>query len=149
MAPANLVAAHFLDGRVVKGMTQDFVPTRPTFHVMPSDGARGVLVRIVQLKALFFVKSLDGDAERTDVRGFLDAPPQGIHGRKLAVRFQDTELICGYAQSYAPNRDGFFVFPADPDGNNLRVFVVTAAAVEVREGAEAEALARRVLDEAA
>ena len=146
MSQTNLVVAHFLDGRIVRGTTQDFFPTRPTFHVLPVDGSRGILVQLSLVKAVFFVKDLRGDADRIDVRGFLTAPPEATHGRKIAARFPDTELICGYAQSYSPNRDGFFVFPADAGSNNLRVFVVKASTVEIREGAEAEGLAQRVID---
>jgi len=146
MTPTNPVVAHFLDGTVLKGTTQDFSPTRPTFHVLPADGGRGVPVRLAQLKAVFFVKNLAGHPERPDVRGFISAPPEATHGRKIAVHFGDTELLCGYAQSFSMNREGFFVFPADTGGNNQRVFVVTAAANEIREGADADALATRILE---
>ena len=54
------------------------------------------------------------------------------------MRFKDAELVCGYSLSYSPDRDGFFMFPADAGSNNLRVFVVTAAAMTVRAGPSAE-----------
>jgi hypothetical protein len=54
-------------------------------------------------------------------------------------------LICGYTLSYTPDRDGFFVSPADTEGNNIRIYVLTAAAVEIKAGPAAEALAQRVL----
>jgi len=149
MAPNNLVVAHFLDGRVVKGTTQDFNPVRPHFHVLPTGASRGIQVQHSQLKAVFFVRSLDGDSSRADLRGFVSAPAEAAHGRKIAARFSDAELICGYAQNRSPNRPGFFVFPADPGSNNIRIFVIANPSVEVCEGDEAEALAHRILDEAA
>lgn len=146
MAPNNLVVAHFLDGKVVKGTTQDFSPVRPRFHVLPAGGSRGIAVYHEQLKAVFFVRDLDGDSSRADLRGFVAAPAEAAHGRKIAARFPDTELICGYAQARSPNRIGFFVFPADPGSNNIRIFVIAHPTVEISEGDEAEALAHRVLN---
>jgi len=146
MAPNNLVVAHFMDGRVVKGTTQDFSPVRSRFHVLPVGAQQGIAVQHDQLKAVFFVKDLEGDSSRADLRGFIVAPPEAVHGRKVAVRFQDAEFICGYAQSYSPNRPGFFIFPADAGSNNIRIYVVVKSAAEICDGDEAEALANRTLD---
>src|SRR5690242_2094597 len=125
MDQSNHVVARFLDGRIVKGTTQDFVPTRPMFHVQHPGGTTVVPMR--QLKAVFFVRDLAGDPTHKDLRGFLDGPGETTRGRKIAVRFKDNELVCGYSLSYSPDRPGFFVFPSDPGSNNLRIFVFTAA----------------------
>ena len=108
-------------------------------------GGPPVQVRCADLKAVLFVKSHEGDARRTKLRGFVEAPAEVAQGRKIAVRFKDGELICGYTLSYTPDRDGFFLLPADADGNNIRIYVVTASAAEVKAGPAAEALAQRVL----
>ena len=139
------VVPHFIDGRILKGITNDFYPTRPCFHVVPKSG-HGLYVRISDLKAVFFVRNLDGDSERGDLKGFIAAPRDSQRGRKLAVRFRDSELICGYSLGYAPHRQGFFMFPADTGSNNLRVYVITAAAAEIREGPAADELAQRILN---
>ena len=99
-----------------------------------------------QLKAVFFVKDPGGDPTRIDLRGFISAPPESRHGKKLAVQFTDGELVCGYSMSYSPYRDGFFLIPADPGSNNVRVFVIAAADAQIMEGAAAVDLAQRVLD---
>jgi hypothetical protein len=65
----------------------------------------------------------------------------------VAIRFRDGELLCGYTLSFHADREGFFVFPADTGSNNLRVYVMTAAAQEMKSGPAADALAQRVLDE--
>jgi hypothetical protein len=145
MAESNKVVAHFGDGRLLKGSTQNFLPTRTAFHVLPAGGGAVVEVRSQELKALFFVKDFVGNAKRRDLRGFLAAPGETPHGRKVAVRFEDGEFLCGYSLAYQPGREGFFVFPADAGGNNLRVFVVAAATVEVKAGPAADALVRQVL----
>jgi hypothetical protein len=145
MAEPTRVVARFSDGKVMKGTTQDFFPNRPSFHLLPADGSDAVDIRCNQLKALFFVKSFEGDAARKDVRGFVTAPAETTQGKKIAVRFKDGELLCGYSLSYTPDREGFFVFPSDVGHNNLRAYVLTAATSEVKSGPAAEALAQRVL----
>jgi len=141
------VIARYNDGRVLKGTTQDFFPNRPGFHLQPLGGGETVEVRCRQLKGVFFVKTFEGDKRRTDLHGFISAPSETTHGRKIAVRFKDGELICGYSLSYLPDRDGFVMFPADAGGNNLRIYVLTAATAEVKSGAAADALAQRILAE--
>lgn len=139
------VVAHFNSGKIVKGSTQDFFPNRPQFHLQTVEGTP-LEVRCRDLKALFFVKELGGNQARRDLRGFIQAPAENSHGKKLAVRFKDGELMCGYSLSYSPDREGFFVFPADPGSNNLRVYVVTTSAAEVRAGPAADLMAQKHLD---
>ena len=146
MAELNRVVAHFMDGRLLKGTTQDFFPNRSSFHLQPADGGQAVEVRCKTLKGLFFVKEFAGDAKRRDLRGFLTAPGETARGKKIAVRFKDGELLCGYSLSYLPDREGFFMFPSDGGSNNLRIYVIAAATVEVRAGPLADALARKAID---
>lgn len=146
MEISNLVVARYTDGRVLKGVTHDFTPNRPLFHIhAPGDESNAVELRFKQLKALFFVSSLEGDPERQDVRGFVQGPAETQQGKKIAVRFKDGEFICGYTLSWTPDREGFFLFPADTEANNQRIFVITAATIEVKAGPAAEVLAQRVL----
>ena len=149
MEISNLIVARFLDGRLLKGVTRDFSPNRASFHVDQQDGGKAIELRFKQLKALFFVRDLDGDSERQDVRGFVRAPAETAQGKKIAVRFKDGEFICGYTLSWSPDREGFFLFPADAEGNNQRIFVITNSAMEIKAGPAAEALAKRVLSLAA
>lgn len=145
MADATRVVARFSDGKVLKGTTQDFFPNRPSFHLLPADGGTSIDIRCKQLKALFFVKSFEGDRHRKDIRGFVTAPAETAQGKKIAVRFKDGEVICGYSLSYTTDREGFFVFPADGGSNNLRIYVVAGATTEVKAGPAAEAMAQRLL----
>ncbi len=149
MSDGNRVVVHTRNGKLVKGTTQDFFPNRPLFHVLPADGGSPVEVRTKQIKAVFFVKDFAGDGARRDLKGFIEAPGETAQGKKLAVRFADGELLCGYSLTYSPEREGFFMFPASQDTNNLRVYVVTATAAEIKAGPAAEALAQRVLSQRA
>ena len=146
------VVVRYLDGRVVKGHTQDFFPGKPGFHVRPYEvksPGESVEVSFTDLKAVFFVKDFAGDVARRDLKGFIEAPGETAQGKKLAVRFADGELLCGYSLTYSPEREGFFMFPASQGTNNLRVYVVTATAAEIKAGPAAEALAQRVLSQRA
>jgi hypothetical protein len=149
MSDTNRVVAHLIGGKIVKGTTQDFFPNRPIFHLQPADGTPVQELRAKQLKALFFVKDFAGNNKRRDVRGFINGPGETAQGKKLAVRFKDGELLCGYSLSYSPERDGFFMFPADAGSNNVRVYVVIGSTVEVKAGPAAEALAQRSLGDQA
>ena len=138
----NLVVARYRNGQVVKGYTRDFFPERPTFHVLPKGGQVSVQVKTPELKGVFFVRDLLGNRLRNKGRRF-PAIDQGPNtGRRIAVLFEDGELLVGYAQTYSPERPGFFVFPADPNSNNLRVYVLRAATKQVKLGPAADELAR-------
>lgn len=146
MGEINKVVVHYMNGQILKGTTQDFFPNRPLFHLQPLDGGEAPEVRIKDLKAVFFVKDYQGNRSRRDHRGFVAAPAETSQGKKIAVQFKDGELLCGYSLSYAPDRPGFFMFPADPGSNNIRVFVIRAAARDIKAGPAADALAQQVID---
>lgn len=145
MPETNKVVAHYLTGELVKGTTPDFSPTRPTFHIKPANGGETVEILCNSLKALFFVRDYAGSPRRNDIPGFISAPSETAFGRKIAVRFKDGELMCGYTLTYSPERDRFFVFPSDSESNNLRVYVLTASTVMISVGPAAEALALQSL----
>jgi hypothetical protein len=149
MSELNKVVAHYLDGKLLKGTTQDFVANRDVFHMLPADGSAVQTIRCRDLKGLYFVRELDGNPNRTNLRGFVERDDQGARGNKLAVRFKDGELLCGYSLSYTADRAGFFMLPADQGCNNQRIYVVRSSTVAVKAGAAAEALAKQVLDSAA
>ena len=146
MAENLKVVVRYSNGQTLKGTTGDFRPASPRFHLIPSDGSSVVDVRVAELKAVFFVRDFAGSAERTKLRGFLEAPAETSHGKKVAVLFRDGELLCGYTLAFSPDRAGFFMSPSDAASNNLRIYVVTAAAAEVKAGPAAQNLAQRVLD---
>ena len=129
--PARVVA-RYGDGRVVKGFTRNFDPNRPSFTLDVLDAPPGdepMVVRVRDLKAVFFVKDFAGNPDYNERKQFAAA----FTGRRLAVTFADGEVLVGTSFSYDPSRDGFFLFPADPTSNNDKVFVVAASVTEVRK----------------
>lgn len=123
------VVAHYVDGTLLKGETEDFDLSSESFHIVDVDGnARPVFVN--ELKALFFVRNLDGNPNYRERKGFHGQPQKG---HKVMVEFFDGELMFGFTHvSYTHHGPGFFMFPGDPNANNLKVFVVRAATKRVK-----------------
>jgi hypothetical protein len=119
----NSVVVHFADHTLLKGVTNNFFPNKEKFHLTDRDTGEVREILLAGLKAVFFVKDFDGDR---DYRKHADIERIGV-GRKMRVAFKDGETLTGYSQGFSPGRSGFFLFPADPQSNNDRIFVVTAA----------------------
>jgi hypothetical protein len=128
----NKIVARLVDGRTIKGSTSDFGPTKQTFYVAivgTPPGSKPSLVQVSDLKALFFVKDLNGRPQHQARQEFDPARP--VPGRKIKVIFKDGEVLVGTTQGYQPGRPGFFMSPADPESNIERCFVVVAATREI------------------
>jgi len=129
---ATRVVARYTDGRVIKGFTQDFFANKDRFHLILDDNRRTVEVPVQRLKAVFFVRDLSGNSQYQERKRYLQGENPG--GVKLEVTFADGEVLVGSTPlGYDPKRQGFFVTPADPKSNNLRVFVVASAVKGVRQ----------------
>ena len=125
------VVVRYAEGQMLKGYTQDFNANRSQFSLWPSINAAAharVIVPLARLKGVFFVRDFAGNpgyVERADTGG-----PQ--HGRRIEVTLLDDEVIVGRTLSYRADGHGFFVVPADPLANNIRVFVVASSVRQVR-----------------
>jgi len=125
------IVVRYAEGQLLKGYTHDFNPARSQFSLWPSPLATPqdrVIVPLARLKGVFFVRDFAGNpayVERTDT----DHPQ---HGRRIEVTLLDNEVIAGRTLNYRPDGYGFFVMPADPLANNIRVFVVATAVRQVR-----------------
>jgi len=119
---ANLVVARFADGRVLKGNSLDVDPNRPLCHVREAGGTM-TQVALADLKALFFVKTLDGDSAHVEGQAIGDADPR-LRGSKLVeVTFRDGETLRGLSVRYPPKLPYFFLVPVDVDSNNVRILI--------------------------
>ncbi len=132
MPPKAKVVAAYLDGRRLKGYTNDFSPARDQFFLFPEGaepaaGARGTPIRLAELKALFFVKQFSGDPAHITSADVSQHP-----GKKLEVTFPDGEKLTGFSVAYNPKAAGFFMQSGDATGNNERIFVVNRNARQVR-----------------
>jgi hypothetical protein len=127
----GMVVARFVDGGKIKGVTHDFSATKPEFHVFSrgDESSKALPVVMKDLKAVFFVKSYDGEKCRIEYKLFDRA---NVQARKIFVRFKDGEFMVGFTMGYNPAKQGFFLTPADPDSNNKRIYVVNEAVDHVQ-----------------
>ena len=122
----NKVVVRFKDGSILKGKTSDFFPNKASFHLETLNGETK-MIDVEQLKAFFWVKDFDGNKNydedyKDEIAGT---------GRKIIVKFSDGESIIGYTLGYSPDRQGFFMTPADSKSNNQRIFVVKSASEKI------------------
>jgi hypothetical protein len=137
----NKVVAHFNDGRLLKGYTHDFIPDKESFHISEGlEPGSGTIheVKVSDLKALFFVKSFEGNPEYVEKNAYADADAATLHGIKIKVEFSDGEVMRGLSLGYTKAKKGFFIIPVDSQSNNERIYVVAASTARVIVGPEAE-----------
>jgi len=125
------VVAHFIDHSVIKGTSADVDPKRPVCHVHTP--TRGVVeVDLRQVKALFFVKDLDGKPGYEETQAARDGDQRLRGSRQVEVAFADGELLGGLMNRYPPLGPFFFMLPIDPQSNNLRILVNRDAVATMR-----------------
>jgi hypothetical protein len=129
----NQVVARFLDGRVLKGSCLDVQLDKPTIRLRFADG-KTELVELKHLKALFFVRSLDGDAAKDDARQAASDDPRLRGSAPIVVHFADNESISGLTNRFPPNKPFFFILPVDAASNNIRILVNREAIVRMEPG---------------
>jgi hypothetical protein len=126
------IIVRYSDGRANKGFTQDFFPTKELFHLTPLDNPSGgsIEVSMKDLKAIFMVVDFVGNPQYKERKKYVEGEKPS--GRKVEVTFADGEVLVGSTLGYDPKRQGFFIFPADPQSNNIRVYVVSSFVEKVR-----------------
>jgi hypothetical protein len=122
----NKVVARFKNGSILKGNTSDFLPNKNQFH-LETEGGDIQTVEVDQLKAIFFVRDFTGNKDH--VESYEDNISGA--GRKISVKFFDGEMIIGYTTGYSPERQGFYITPAETKSNNERIFVVKSASEKI------------------
>lgn len=118
----NKIVAHYKDHQVVKGISNNFFPNKFFFNLESTSGESS-RIDIDNLKAVFFTKEFEGNKDHE--YDYSHEIPGA--GRKIEVEFFDGEIVIGYTLAYSSDRQGFFLTPADVNGNNERVFVVNSA----------------------
>ncbi len=127
------IVVRYADGQMLRGYSNDceFRPDRVHLHLCPGIKCtpdERLLVPLSRLKAVFFVRTLQGDSDRVDGNTFDHTP----RARKVEVTFRDGEVMVGSTLNYKPNGQGFYLHPASSKSNNIRIFVVTPAIRHMR-----------------
>lgn len=126
----NKAVVAFLDGRRMKGYIHDLSAQKDRFQLFSElDTARGeeTEVYMQDLKAIFLARDFVG----SEYREFQELNVAN-QSRKAEVTFRDGEKLEGTTEGYNPQEYGFFLIPADPRSNHLRVFVITRNAAQIR-----------------
>lgn len=125
MVPAVL---RFRDGHIVRVTLPAGELPSSVLRVV-DEGGEAVEVPLARLKGIFYTKQ---PQERLLAR---DLPAESIFlGTNATIEFEDGEVMIGRIGSFDGAQPGFFLYPASPQDNNSRVYVVTAAvrSVELR-----------------
>lgn len=131
------VVIRYVDGRIVKGYLLKFSPSEREVIIEDLSSER-VQINMSELKAIFFVRTFEGDRSHVETKSFLGSIPRG---KRVFVRFKDGEAMTGYAEGEIPwlkgfflessKGAGFFLIPVDSQSNNIKVFVVADAVRDV------------------
>lgn len=81
-------------------------------------------VPLCDAKAIFFVRTFDGDLKHRALHFHENAPV--MEGLWVRVRFHDGEVIEGLISNTHDHvlGNGFFIMPTDPNGNNRLIYVL-------------------------
>ena len=118
---------------MIKGVTYDFGPQKIKFHVnlLGGEVRRVSEVILSELKAVFFVKSLEGRKDPPSTKEPLEERSEPAGPIKVKITFLDGEILVGTTPGYSAEREGFFVMPLEKDTNNLRIFVISSAVKDI------------------
>jgi Family of unknown function (DUF6982) len=133
MEPTKVVV-RYSNGTIARGFVQNFSPNRDFFYLSPADKPTGqpLQVSLRRLKAVFVVRDFRGNPQFQERNFYMEG--ENPSGLKLEVTFADGEVMVGSTVlNYDPKRQGNFIIPADPNSNNIRVFVVSSAVKNVRQ----------------
>lgn len=124
----NKIVVRTAAGEIIKGHSGDFSRHKPSFLLSSTDGAirTNQIIELKDLKAIFFVKSFEGNFlhKRKLYFGNDDS-----YGQKIIVTFKDGEEFIGRVETMHsdPDDSGFFIFPLDSESNIIRAFFLNSA----------------------
>jgi len=125
-----------INGKVLKGYIDEFSPDQNEVNIKEEITGDLHTVKIGDVKAVFFVRSFEGDQEHKERKSYGIAK---VKGQRVFVKFRDGEGLVGFLEGDVPwekgfflskqdsSRKGFFLLPVDEDTNNIKVFVVSSS----------------------
>ena len=131
------IVAHLRDGKLIKGYTDLPLPTDASgvvatipvslprqLAIEVAESSKRQSVSLASLKALFFVKSFQGNAQYSEIKFFNGEPK--VEGLWVHLTFDDNERIEGVVHNSLAflTEPGFLMKPPDPNSNNQAVYVL-------------------------
>lgn len=134
----HLVVVHINDGTLIKGTLQWPIatehpvplPSLPSvFHVHNEITGANCEVYLTEAKAVFFVRTHEGNARHDEVRFFRSSLVLDLW---IQVRMPDGEVLEGRTENSVRllTEPGFWLWPTDRVANNLLVYVPKSSVVE-------------------
>jgi hypothetical protein len=123
----NRLVLRYLDGRLLKGYSRDFQPSRGAVHLWSELGGPAesrITIPLAHLKAVFYVNDFEGNPAYVSPPSTDQVP---TIGRRVTITFVDGEVVRGTTLSYSEDGPGFFVSPVDGKTNNMKMFVMSGA----------------------
>jgi hypothetical protein len=125
------VVGKYRDGRLIRGYTNDFSPSKSYMHISPTPLAEATqFVGLIELDALFFLR----DPRATGMVDVDVVARDGVapHGRKVAMVLPNGDELIGSTLSYRRDGSGFFLHPLDSHSAAVRVFVTPSGVRNIR-----------------
>lgn len=137
MEESQRVILRFLDGKMLKGLVKDLKLTDDNLFI-EDESNHQLKVRLKELKAIFFVKTFEGNRTHHEKKTFTGSPPVS---RRVFIKFKDGETMMGFIEGEIPwergfflesmKEKGFYVLPVDEDSNNTKIMIITSAVKDV------------------
>ncbi|HWR73646.1 MAG TPA: hypothetical protein VN604_10785 [Nitrospirota bacterium] len=136
MENMDKVVVRYLDGKMQKGLVKNFSVEADELLLEEPVTGNELRVPLGELKAVFFVRSLEGDPSHREKKLFGARKDGKDLGKKIYIKFKDNETLYGFYRGDLPWKQGyfvtephgtsrgFFVAPTDSESNNIRIFVV-------------------------
>lgn len=139
------IVAHLRSGKLLKGYVELPLPTDTNGVVatvpvsLPKqvtveavEGGKKLSLALSTMKALFFVKSFDGNRQYNEIKFFNGEPK--IEGLWVHLTFADNEKTEGIVHNSIAflTEPGFLMKPPDPNSNNQAVYVMKESLTHFR-----------------
>jgi small nuclear ribonucleoprotein (snRNP)-like protein len=134
------VVLRLSDGNVLKGYLNGFSPKADEVVLADAATSETHRVAVAGLKAIFFVRSFEGDSKHKEKKTY---GPARSRGNRVYIKFKDGESLVGFLDGDVPwekgfflsrsgsDGKGFFLLPVDEDANNRKVFVLSSSVADV------------------
>lgn len=120
------IVVSFADGRKKSGKVVVFNKEKMTFPIEVEVGAGQTEMQMIQLdevKKIVFLKKEMPSTSTVHHETINQSTFAGPVSYKLAVEFQDGELLTGTVMKYSPEDKGFFLIPLNPFDPSERIYV--------------------------
>lgn len=98
-----------LEGRGIRGYIDDFSPSDDRVTVEDESSARQE-IGVEELKAIFFVRTFEGNKRHAENKSFLDQVPPD---KGIFMKFKDGECMTRYLEGSVLWNRGFFLEPKE------------------------------------